>query len=138
MSAEALPLDLPAEEKPLFKSHPLLLVLILTIASFMEVLDAGIANVALPSIAGNLAVTPEEASLVTSVYLVANAVIVPITGWLTSYFGRKRLYLACVAIFITASFLCGISTMTIRPRGSGGRRHPYPEGRRHPHWNFHA
>lgn len=110
MSAEALPLDLPAEEKPLFKSHPLLLVLILTIASFMEVLDAGIANVALPSIAGNLAVTPEEASLVTSVYLVANAVIVPITGWLTSYFGRKRLYLGCVTIFVTASFLCGIST----------------------------
>ena len=110
MSAEAIPPDQPAEKKSLFESHPLLLVVILTIASFMEVLDAGIANVALPNIAGNLSVTPEEASLVTSSYLVANAVIIPITGWLSTYFGRKRLYLACVAIFIAASFLCGVST----------------------------
>ena len=110
MSAEAIPPDAPAEKKSLFESHPLLLVVILTIASFMEVLDSGIANVALPNIAGNLSVTPEEASLVTSSYLVANAVIVPITGWLAGYFGRKRLYLTCVAIFIGASFLCGVST----------------------------
>lgn len=85
------------------------MVAVLTIASFMEILDAGIANVALPTISGQLAVSPEEASLVTSSYLMANAVIVPITGWLTAYFGRKRLYLTCVVIFITASVLCGIS-----------------------------
>ncbi len=109
MSAE-IPPDSPAEKTSLFKSHPLLIVVILTIASFMEVLDSGIANVALPNIAGNLSVTPEEASLVTSSYLVANAVIIPITGWMSTYFGRKRLYLTCVAIFIVASFLCGVST----------------------------
>lgn len=83
---------------------------VLTIASFMEVLDAGVANVALPVIAGNLSITSEDASLVTSVYLVSNAVIVPLTGWMSSLFGRKRLYLTCVAIFIAASFLCGMST----------------------------
>ncbi|MGH9948593.1 MAG: DHA2 family efflux MFS transporter permease subunit [Pyrinomonadaceae bacterium] len=110
MSAEAMALEPPAEKKSFFSSHPLLMVGVLTIASFMEVLDAGIANVALPNISGSLSVTPEEASLVTSSYLVANAVIVPITGWLSTYFGRKRLYMTCVAIFIAASFLCGIST----------------------------
>ena len=107
MSAEA---SAPASKKSLFRPHPLLMVAVLTIASFMEILDAGIANVALPSIAGNLQVTPQEASLVTSSYLVANAVIVPITGWLTTYFGRKRLYLTCVVIFISASVLCALST----------------------------
>lgn len=86
------------------------MVLILTIASFMEVLDSGIANVALPNIAGNLSITIEEASLATSSYLVANTVIVPIAGWLATYFGRKRLYLTCVAIFVAASFMCGVST----------------------------
>lgn len=86
------------------------MVTVLTIASFMEILDSGIANVALPTIAGNLSITPEEASFVTSSYLVANAVIVPITGWLTTYFGRKRLYMTCVGIFIGASVLCGLST----------------------------
>lgn len=110
MSAEATPLDVPADNRRIFKSHPLLMVVILTIASFMEILDSGIANVALPNIAGNLSITPEEASLVTSSYLVANTVIVPITGWLAIYFGRKRLYLTCVAIFIAASFMCGVST----------------------------
>ncbi len=110
MSAEEIALEAPSEKKSFFRSHPLLMVAILTIASFMEILDSGIANVALPNIAGNLSVTPEEASMVTSSYLVANTVIVPITGWLSTYFGRKRLYLACVAIFIGSSFMCGISS----------------------------
>ena len=110
MSAEAIALEPHYEKKSFFTSHPLAMVVILTIASFMEILDSGIANVALPNIAGNLSITPEEASLVTSSYLVANTVIVPITGWLSSYFGRKRLYLACVAIFVGASFMCGVST----------------------------
>ncbi len=110
MAAEAIALESPAEKKSFLRSHPLVMVMILTIASFMEILDSGIANVALPNIAGNLSITPEEASLVTSSYLVANTVIVPITGWLSTYFGRKRLYLACVAIFIGASFMCGVST----------------------------
>ena len=110
MSAEAIALEAPSEKKSFFRSHPLVMVVILTIASFMEILDSGIANVALPNIAGNLSITPEEASLVTSSYLVANTVIVPITGWLSTYFGRKRLYLACVAIFTGASIMCGLST----------------------------
>ena len=86
------------------------MVAILTIASFMEILDSGIANVALPKIAGNLSITPEEASLVTSSYLIANTIVVPIAGWLATYFGRKRLYLVCVGGFVVSSFMCGIST----------------------------
>lgn len=92
------------------RRHPLAIVVVLTIASYMEMLDAGIANVSLPIIAGNLGVTTEEASAVASSYLLATAVVVPITGWLSTYFGRKRLYITCVGTFVFASFLCGIST----------------------------
>lgn len=111
MSAEASALaTAPAEKNSHFKSHPILMVVILTIASFMEVLDTGIANVSLPNIAGNLSATTEEASWVISSYLIANAVVVPLSGWLATYFGRKRFYMVCVFIFIVASFLCGAAT----------------------------
>jgi DHA2 family multidrug resistance protein len=110
MSAEAAAHDAPAEKNSLFKSHPLLMVVVLTIASFMEVLDTGIANVSLPNIAGNLSATTEEASWVISSYLIANAVVVPLSGWLATYFGRKRFYMICVVVFVVASFLCGVAT----------------------------
>ncbi|MCU1290939.1 MAG: EmrB/QacA family drug resistance transporter [Acidobacteria bacterium] len=110
MSAEASALDAPSEKRSLLKSHPILMVVVLTIASFMEVLDTGIANVSLPNIAGNLSSTTEEASWVISSYLIANAVVVPLSGWLATYFGRKRFYMVCVFIFVVASFLCGIAT----------------------------
>jgi MFS transporter, DHA2 family, multidrug resistance protein len=85
-------------------------VFILTIATFMEVLDASIVNVAVPKISADLSASVSETSWVIGSYLVANAVILPISGWLASFFGRKRYYMACTFLFIVSSFLCGIAT----------------------------
>jgi len=90
--------------------NPILIIVILTIATFMEVLDTSIANVALPHIAGSLSAGQDESSWVLTSYLVANAVILPISGWLATFFGRKRFYMACVAIFVASSLMCGLST----------------------------
>jgi MFS transporter, DHA2 family, multidrug resistance protein len=90
--------------------NPILIIVILTIATFMEVLDTSIANVALPHIAGSLSAGQDEASWVLTSYLVANAIILPISGWLATFFGRKRFYMACVVMFVGSSFLCGLST----------------------------
>src|SRR5436309_5925238 len=81
-----------------------------TIATFMEVLDTSIANVALPHIAGNLGVSQDDATWVLTTYLVANAIILPLSGWFSGTFGRKRYYMACVAIFTASSVLCGLAT----------------------------
>jgi MFS transporter, DHA2 family, multidrug resistance protein len=85
-------------------------IFILTIATFMEVLDTTIANVALPRIAGDLSVSPNDAAWIIGAYLVANAAILPISGWLATYFGRKRYYMACVFLFVISSLLCGLAT----------------------------
>src|SRR5262249_22154003 len=90
--------------------NPVFIIVILTIATFMEVLDTAIANVALPHIAGSLSAGQDESSWVLTSYLVANAIILPISGWLATFFGRKRFYMACVVIFIVSSFLCGVAT----------------------------
>ncbi len=90
--------------------NPILVIIILTIATFMEVLDTSIANVALPHIAGSLSAGQDEASWVLTSYLVANAIILPISGWLATFFGRKRFYMGCVVLFVASSFLCGIAT----------------------------
>ncbi len=90
--------------------NPLLIVMVLTIATFMEVLDTSIANVSLANIAGSLSAGQEEVTWVLTSYLVANAIILPISGWLATYFGRKRFYMACVFLFVVSSFLCGIAT----------------------------
>ena len=95
-----------SEKPPL---NPYLTILILTLATFMEVLDTTIANVALPRIAGDLSVSPNEVVWVLGSYLVANAAILPISGWLATYFGRKRYYMACVLLFTISSVLCGLS-----------------------------
>src|SRR3989442_5043786 len=78
-------------------------------STFMEVLDTTVVNVSLPHIAGNLSATPEEATWALTSYLVANAIILPITGWLANYFGRKRLLMSAVVGFTTASFFCGFA-----------------------------
>lgn len=80
-----------------------------TLATFMEVLDSSIANVALPHIAGSLGATYEEATWVLTSYLVSSAIVLPISGWLSTRIGRKRFYMLCVALFTTCSFLCGIA-----------------------------
>src|SRR3974390_3363678 len=81
-----------------------------TLATFMEVLDTSIANVALPHIAGNLSVSADESTWVLTSYLVSNAIILPLSGWMSSLIGRKRFYMTCVLIFTVSSFLCGFAT----------------------------
>src|SRR5436190_18890099 len=78
-------------------------------ATFMEVLDTTVVNVSLPHIAGSLSVTIDEATWALTSYLVANAIILPMTGWLASMFGRKRLLMMSVVGFTAASFLCGLA-----------------------------
>jgi DHA2 family multidrug resistance protein len=90
--------------------NPWLIAATVMLATFMEVLDTSVANVSLPHIAGTLSASTEEATWVLTSYLVANAVILPITAWLSSYFGRKRLLITCIIIFTASSALCGAAT----------------------------
>src|SRR6476661_5952802 len=78
-------------------------------ATFMEVLDTSIANVALRHIAGGLSASIDESTWVVTSYLVSNAIVLPASGWFSTVFGRKRFYMACVALFAISSFLCGIA-----------------------------
>ena len=80
-----------------------------TLATFMEVLDTSIANVSLPHIAGSLSASQVESSWVLTSYLVSNAIILPISAWLSTIIGRKRFYMTCVALFTISSFLCGLA-----------------------------
>jgi DHA2 family multidrug resistance protein len=91
------------------KRNPWSIVAVISIATFMTVLDTSIANVALDHIAGGLAVSYDEATWITTSFLVATAVIIPISGWLATVIGRKRYYMMSVALFAFASFLCGIA-----------------------------
>src|SRR2546428_12937008 len=89
-------------------SHsPWLIAVSVMLATFMEVLDTSVANVALPHIAGNLSASTEESTWVLTSYLVSNAIILPATNWLGRFFGRKRFLIACIAIFTLSSALCG-------------------------------
>jgi MFS transporter, DHA2 family, multidrug resistance protein len=97
----------PAVWKP--HHNPWAIALTVTLATFMEVLDTSIANVALPHIAGTLGASSEEATWVLTSYLVSSAVVLPISGWLSDRYGRKRFYMTCVVIFTICSFLCGIA-----------------------------
>jgi DHA2 family multidrug resistance protein len=89
--------------------NPWLIAATVVSATFMEVLDTSVANVSLPHIAGNLSVTPEESTWVLTSYLVSNAIILPMAGWLGRFFGRKRLFLACIVLFTLTSVLCGMA-----------------------------
>src|SRR4051794_3517886 len=80
-------------------ANPWLIAAAVMSATFMEVLDTTVVNVSLPHIAGNLSVTQEEATWALTSYLVANAIILPATGWLASFFGRKRFLIACIVLF---------------------------------------
>src|SRR5579863_3523114 len=91
------------------KHNPWAIALVVTLATFMEVLDTSIANVALPHIAGNLSAGVDESTWVLTSYLVSNAIILPISGWFSSLVGRKNYYMASVALFTLSSFLCGFA-----------------------------
>jgi len=89
--------------------NPWLIAVSVMFATFLEVLDTTIVNVSLPHIAGSLSATPEEATWALTSYLVANAIVLPLTGWLSAFFGRKRLLTLAVVGFTTTSFLCGLA-----------------------------
>jgi DHA2 family multidrug resistance protein len=89
--------------------NPWIIALTVTLATFMELLDTSIANVSLPYIAGGLGRSYDEVTWILTTYLVANAVILPMSAWLSRVFGRKNYYMACVALFTVTSFLCGIA-----------------------------
>ena len=97
------------EEVWIPKHNPWLIALTVTLATFMEVLDTSIANVALPHIAGSLGASQDEATWVLTSYLVSSAIVLPISGWLSNRFGRKRFYMSCVVVFTVCSLLCGLA-----------------------------
>jgi MFS transporter, DHA2 family, multidrug resistance protein len=90
--------------------NPWIVTFAVMLATFMEILDTTVVNISIPHIAGNLAATVEEGTWAVTSYLVANAVILPMSGWLAHYMGRKRLLLTCVAGFTLTSLACGLAT----------------------------
>jgi DHA2 family multidrug resistance protein len=89
--------------------NPWFIAVTVTIAAFMELLDTSIANVALPYIGGGLGRSYDEVTWILTTYLVANAVVLPMTAWLSRLLGRKTYYLLCVILFTISSFFCGIA-----------------------------
>ena len=98
-----------AEEVWQPKVNPWIIAGAVSLAAFMEVLDTSIANVALPHIAGGLAASNDESTWVLTSYLVSNAIVLPLSGWLVASLGRKRFFLICIIFFTVSSFLCGIA-----------------------------
>jgi MFS transporter, DHA2 family, multidrug resistance protein len=96
-----------ATQKPAI--NPWVIAGVVMLATFMEVLDTSVANVALPHIAGSLASTPDESTWVLTAYLVANAIVLPLSGWFSTLFGRKRFYMTCVLLFTISSAMCGLA-----------------------------
>ena len=106
-AVRTMPTALPTAAAPLF--NPWVIALTVTMATFMEVLDTSVANVSLPHIAGDLSATQQESTWVLTSYLVANAMVLPLSGWLSGYLGRKRFYMTCVFLFTVSSALCGMA-----------------------------
>ena len=91
------------------KYNPWLIGVVVSLGAFMEVLDTSIANVALPYMAGNLGASNDQSTWVLTSYLVSNAIVLPISGWLAGLFGRKRFFMICLTIFTLSSLLCGFA-----------------------------
>jgi DHA2 family multidrug resistance protein len=107
MSAATATLDNAEAWRPAV--NPWIIALAVTLATFMEVLDTSIANVALPHIAGSLSAGQDESTWILTSYLVSNAIVLPLSGWLSSIIGRKNFYMGCVALFTVSSFMCGLA-----------------------------
>jgi len=90
--------------------NPWLVASAVMLATILEVLDTSVANVAVPNIAGNLSASMDEATWVLTSYLVSNAIVLPMTGWLSGFFGRKRFLIGCIVLFTLASAACGMAT----------------------------
>jgi DHA2 family multidrug resistance protein len=91
------------------RANPWVIAMTVTLATFMEVLDTSIANIALPHIAGSFGASTNESTWVLTSYLVSNAIVLPISAWLATRYGRKRFYMTCVALFAASSFCCGLA-----------------------------
>ena len=100
----------PESVNPTPRVNPWVITFSVMLATFMEILDTTVVNVSIPHIAGNLASTVEQGTWVVTSYLVSNAIVLPISGWLANYLGRKRLLLTCVAGFTLTSLLCGMAS----------------------------
>src|SRR5271169_3428782 len=114
MSAEASRPDAPAApapapRQPLQGQRLAIGTIALSLATFMNVLDTSIANVSIPAIAGDLGVSPDQGTWVITSFGVANAISLPLTGWLTRRFGQVRLFTASVVLFVAASLLCALA-----------------------------
>src|SRR5258706_6766551 len=107
MGAASITMNEAAGPRPAI--NPWIIAIAVTLATFMEVLDTSIANVALPHIAGSLSAGQDESTWVLTSYLVSNAIVLPLSGWLSSIVGRKNFYMGCVALFTVSSFLCGLA-----------------------------
>src|SRR5437899_11580580 len=107
MGAASITMNGAAEWRPAV--NPWIIALTVTLATFMEVLDTSIANVALPHIAGSLSAGQDESTWVLTSYLVSNAIVLPLSGWLSSIVGRKNFYMVCEALFIIRSLMYCIS-----------------------------
>src|SRR5579872_2600309 len=107
MSAAAI--DAKSLPVPNVAVNPWLIAIVVALASFMEVLDTTIANVALPYIAGGMGVSEDEASWVVTTYLVSNAIILTVSSYLARMFGRKTFFLLCLTLFTLSSILCGLA-----------------------------
>src|SRR6201984_1708422 len=120
--------------------NPWVIAITVTLATFMEVLDTSIANVALPHNSGSLSAGADESTWVLTSYLVSNAIVLPLSGWLSGLIGRKRFYMTCVALFTVSSFLCGLAPslgilvlFRILQGVGGGGLHPSEQAiRQHP------
>jgi DHA2 family multidrug resistance protein len=110
------------------KFNPWAVAVVVALAAFMEVLDTSIANVALPHMAGNLGASNDESTWVLTSYLVSNAIVLPISGWLATFFGRKRFFMLCIFLFTVSSLLCGaaptlgmlVAFRVVQGAGGGG------------------
>jgi DHA2 family multidrug resistance protein len=101
--------DIPADRPEYGNANPWVIAILVAVATFMEVLDTTIANVALRYISGGLAVSSDEASWVITTYLVANSVVLCASGWIAEMFGRKNFFLVCIGLFTFSSLLCGLA-----------------------------
>src|SRR6516165_5228345 len=89
--------------------NPWAIAVVVALGGFMETLDTSIANVALPYMAGDLGSSNDESTWVLTSYLVSNAIVLPISGWLANALGRKRFFMICLFLFTVSSFLCGLA-----------------------------
>ena len=101
--------DLPSFAQRDGEINPWVIALTVMLATFMEVLDTSVANIALPHIAGSLSASVDESTWVLTSYLVSNAIVLPLSGWFSRVFGRKNFYMFCVALFTISSFMCGLA-----------------------------